>query len=348
MLNFLSGMQCSLIHMRVQQQWTSVASADRDTDGGTSLIGENVTAAEPGKRDRTRVLLFGMECGFTAPIAEVLRTDPAVSIAAIVLASTEPEVRTSESSWKSPLATNKRVPIIELANRSELRSVEFLATLAAFEADLIFVACFPWRLPKAVLDMPRIASINVHPSLLPDGRGPEPIFWAFRRDLEKTGVTLHVIDDGLDTGPIIAQRLVAIPAEATMLTLEQTLARIGAEMLSEFLTDPSITISAWRQPSGSGHSDPFPDADDLLVTTAWKATTAARFINAARPVYGYIEVLVLASGQRLAVEEVLEIKPLTSTAAPVVLQGDQASIKFSDGLLHCRLRSESQKLAFGL
>ncbi len=236
--------------------------------------------------------------------------------------------------------------IIELSRRRELTSRGLLCRLAALDVDLIVVACFPWRLPTAVRALPSIASVNVHPSLLPDGRGPEPIFWAFRRDLDTTGVTLHVIDDGLDTGPIIDQRSAAIPSDATMITLERSLARIGADMVSDFLSAPLHSVTTWPQPIGEGRPAPFPKAEDLIVTTSWQATKAARFINAVSPVYGSIEVLVLANGQRLAVAEVLEIENSTSAATAVQLQEDEAWIRFPDGLLHCRLRLVHQRLAF--
>ncbi len=308
-----------------------------------------MAAAEPGKRDLTRIVLFGMECAFTEPIAELLLTAPGVRTTAIVLANSAPGAPAYACSWRDQLATTEGVTFIELSERRALLSRGFLATLATFEADLIVVACFPWRLPAPILALPSMATINIHPSLLPDGRGPEPIFWAFRRNLESTGVTLHVTDEGLDTGPIISQRHVAIPTDATMPTLERSLARIGADMLSEFLNAPSLSssVSAWPQSAGIGYSAPFPDADDLRVMTSWKATKAARFINGVTPVYGFIEVVVLATGQRLAVTELLGTGERTSGTSPVLFKGDHAWIEFSDGVLHCRLRSIRQHIAFG-
>ena len=325
----------------------SVSLAERDSDFERSLIGGAMAAAKPDEAEQTRIVLFRMECAFTAPIAELLLATPGVSIAAIVLARTSPAAPACDSSWTGQLALQEGVPVIDLSERGALRSGTFLSTVATFAPDLIVVACFPWRLPPAVFSLPRIGSVNIHPSLLPDGRGPEPIFWAFRRHLESTGVTLHVIDEGLDTGPIIDRRRVAIPSDATMLTLERSLAHIGAEMLREFLADPSSLASASPQPAGAGRPAPFPGAGDLLVTTEWQAAAAARFINGVSPVYGPVEVLVLATGQRLAVEAVLGIEAPTPTTSAVVLRGDRAWIEFANGRLHCRLRSTRQQLTFG-
>jgi methionyl-tRNA formyltransferase len=302
--------------------------------------------AEPDKHDPKRVVLVGMECAFTASFLGSLLASQVANIVAIVLARTEAAARSTEPSWARQSKSLDNLNIIELSRRRELRSRGLLCGLAALDVDVIVVACFPWRLPPAVRALPSIASVNVHPSRLPDGRGPEPIFWAFRRDLDTTAVTLHAIDDGLDTGPIIDQRSAAIPSDATMITLERSLARIGADMVSDFLSAPVHPVTTWPQPTGEGRPAPFPEAEDLIVTTSWPATTAARFINGVSPTYGSIDVLVLANGQRLAVAEVLEIEHSTSAASAVQLQDDEAWIQFPDGLLHCRLRWVHQRLAF--
>jgi methionyl-tRNA formyltransferase len=291
-------------------------------------------------------VLFGMECAFTASFLESLLATRVANIVAIVLARTEPAARATKPSWPSQSKSLDNLTIIDLSRRSELTSRGLLCGLAALDVDVIVVACFPWRLPSAVLALPSIASVNVHPSRLPDGRGPEPIFWAFRRDLDTTGVSLHAIDDGLDTGPIIDQRSVAIPSDATMITLDRSLAQIGADMVSDFLSVPLHAVTMRPQPANEGRPAPFPKAEDLIVTTSWSASMAARFINGVSPIYGSIEVLVLANGQRLAVTEVLEIENSTSAATAVQLQEDGAWIQFPDGLLHCRLRLVHQRLAF--
>ena len=287
-----------------------------------------------------------MECAFTASVLQALLATPVATIAAIVLPATKTVLGDATSLWASLHSSLETVPIIELPRRRELISPQFLAMLATLNVDVIVVACFPWRLPSAVRALPRQASVNVHPSLLPDGRGPAPIFWAFRRALNTTGVTLHFLDDGLDTGPIIDQRAVAIPSVATMITLERTLARIGTEMLDEFLRAPFNSITPWPQPTDEALPALFPTAQDLIVTTAWPATSAARFINAVSPVYGSIEVVALANGQRIAVLEALRIEERASDASAVQLQGDGAWIRFPDGVLHCRLRPVRHRLAF--
>jgi methionyl-tRNA formyltransferase len=78
--------------------------------------------------------------------------------------------------------------------------------LAGYDLDLAVVYGFPWRIPPSVLRLPRFGIINVHSSSLPKYRGPEPVLWAIRNGDPEMGVTVHRMDEDLDTGPILAQR----------------------------------------------------------------------------------------------------------------------------------------------
>ncbi|MBT8226984.1 MAG: hypothetical protein HKP61_13325 [Dactylosporangium sp.] len=64
---------------------------------------------------------------------------------------------------------------------------------------------FPWWLPPELLRLPRYGVVNLHPSLLPRHRGPIPVHWAIRAGDPTTGVTAHLMNEGFDTGPILAQ-----------------------------------------------------------------------------------------------------------------------------------------------
>ena len=78
--------------------------------------------------------------------------------------------------------------------------------LASVEPDLVVCMGFPWRIPPDALAVPRLGWLNGHPSLLPRHRGPMPIAWAIRAGEDEIGVTFHLMDAELDTGPILAQR----------------------------------------------------------------------------------------------------------------------------------------------
>ena len=103
--------------------------------------------------------------------------------------------------------------------------------LAARSPDLMVVAAFGQLLKKHVLDLPKHGCINVHASLLPKYRGAAPIQWAIIRGERWTGVTIMLMDEGMDTGPILMQRAVEIGEDETGGELEERLAALGAELI---------------------------------------------------------------------------------------------------------------------
>jgi methionyl-tRNA formyltransferase len=74
------------------------------------------------------------------------------------------------------------------------------------QPDLVVCMGFPWKIPPAALAVPRFGWLNGHPSLLPRHRGPLPVAWAIREGDEEVGITFHLMDAELDTGPILSQR----------------------------------------------------------------------------------------------------------------------------------------------
>ena len=108
--------------------------------------------------------------------------------------------------------------------------------LAACMPDVLVTAAYGCILPQAVLDLPRLAPVNVHASLLPSYRGAAPVQRAIMDGCERTGVTIMHMDAGLDTGPVYAMREMGI-GEHTGGSLQDALARLGAELLVEVLVD---------------------------------------------------------------------------------------------------------------
>jgi methionyl-tRNA formyltransferase len=107
--------------------------------------------------------------------------------------------------------------------------------LAAYHADLYIVAAFGQILPQAVLDQPRYGTLNIHASLLPKYRGPDPIAETILQGDEETGVTIMQLDAGVDTGPILLQRATPVAEQETTGSLTLKLATLGAQALLEAL-----------------------------------------------------------------------------------------------------------------
>lgn len=113
-----------------------------------------------------------------------------------------------------------------------------LPWLRSLAPDLIVVAAFGQILPPSVLNIPTYGCLNVHASLLPAYRGASPITAALLDGLTETGVTIMLMDAGMDTGPVLTQATLPVLAGDTTDSLSHRLAALGADLLAE-------TIPSW-------------------------------------------------------------------------------------------------------
>lgn len=115
------------------------------------------------------------------------------------------------------------------------KKAENSAALAAYHADLYIVAAFGQILPQSVLDQPRLGTLNIHASLLPKYRGADPIAEAILQGESETGITIMLLDAGIDTGPMLLKRSLPIAEDDTTGTLTTKLAALGAQCILEVL-----------------------------------------------------------------------------------------------------------------
>ena len=116
-----------------------------------------------------------------------------------------------------------------------LKSPETVAQLNSFNPDVIVVAAFGQILPQSVLDIPRYGCLNVHPSLLPRFRGASPVAAAILAGDEFTGVSIMLMDKGLDTGPVLARAQAPISPRDTTGSLTSKLSQVAARLLPDVL-----------------------------------------------------------------------------------------------------------------
>lgn len=155
------------------------------------------------------------------------------NIVAVVTGQDKPAGRgkkLSESAVKL-YAQQQNLPILQ---PESLKSEEFVDTLRQYDPDLIVVVAFK-MLPKVVWQIPKIGTINIHASLLPQYRGAAPINWAIINGEKKTGVTSFLINEVIDTGNILLQKEVDITDEETAETLHDKLQESGSQLLLETL-----------------------------------------------------------------------------------------------------------------
>lgn len=230
------------------------------------------------------------------------------------------------------LATAHGVPALALRH---MAAPEVRAALAAPRPDLIVVACWPWRLPPAILGLPRLGILNLHPSPLPALRGPEPLFWAFYEGHERTAVTLHWMDEGLDSGPIALQRPLDLPEGLGWDEAEARAAALGAELLAEAV--PLLARGALPrqpQPPGGGFR-PAPRDSDFAIESSWPAARAFRFM---RGTASWGRPYRLAVGDtRLQLGAALGYTPAASLGAPSIVTGGIARVQLAPGVLEATI-----------
>lgn len=208
---------------------------------------------------------------------------------------------------------------------------ETIAALSALKPDVICVSCFPHRLPPAILNLPRLGCLNVHPSLLPRFRGPVPLFWALRAGVTETGVTVHFMDEGFDTGDVALQRPFPLPDGIPHAELETSLAQMGGDLLVEAL-QKLATGSLPRQPQPPGFgSDPWPRDADFELDASWSARHAFNFMrgtaNWDRPYF------VTVAGETVWLQTAVAYDPKAQLPQPMMPQGQTIQLQFSPGVL---------------
>jgi methionyl-tRNA formyltransferase len=159
-------------------------------------------------------------------------------LANIVAVVTQPDKKVgrkqviSQSPVKKVALENK----IEVLQPEKVRgNAEFIQRVKDLNPDLIVVVAYGFILPQEILDIPRFGVINIHASILPKYRGASPIQTAILNGDKETGVAIMLIDDKMDTGPLLSQRTITINNNDNFESLHDKLSQLGADLLSDTL-----------------------------------------------------------------------------------------------------------------
>jgi methionyl-tRNA formyltransferase len=194
-----------------------------------------------------KVVFFGSGRFAVKPLESVLNRPADFQVQAVVCQPDRPAGRSKEP---------QACPVAQLVQRSQVQllqperakgDAEFVAALERLQPDLALVAAYGQILPQAILDIPRLGSLNFHGSLLPRWRGASPIQAAIRVGDEETGVTLMLMDAQLDHGPIIDTRRLEITPNDTYLSLELRLSQLASELLDSVLAFAAGEMSPVEQ-----------------------------------------------------------------------------------------------------
>lgn len=218
---------------------------------------------------------------------------------------------------------------------------EFKKKLLKLNPDIILVGSWGEKFEKETFNIPKIATINAHPSLLPKYRGPNPYFWVIKNQEQVSGITFHLMDEGFDTGAILAQEEIKIYPSDTGKTLKDrtvlTARGIVCELLKDLDEDIIIPLKQ-NEEKASYYSHPC----NLELDFKKSAEENYALIRAIYPwneTYFYHNVTALTPNpHKVTIEEnktqyteygtVVEVDVKTKTIA--VLCGDNRILKMSD------------------
>jgi methionyl-tRNA formyltransferase len=228
-----------------------------------------------------RIVFLGSG-SFAAPSFEAL-LEAGHDVAALV---TQPDRESGRGRRLRPppmkaIAQSREVPVLQ---PRRIRDPAAVAALRGLLPDIQVVAAYGQILPRAVLEIPSHGTVNVHGSLLPRHRGAAPVQWAIANGEPETGVTVMLLDEGLDTGPTFLRMATTIEPAETAPELEARLARLGARALLETLEGIERgTLTPVPQDDAAATLAPLLRKEDGLLRWTRTAVEIERRIRAFQP-----------------------------------------------------------------
>ena len=170
---------------------------------------------------------------FAVPYLDSLMTDERFSVIGVITQPDKPVGRKQELTASPVKQLAEKMGLKIWQPESVKNNPELVEEIKAIDLDLLVVVAFGQIIPQVVLDLARYGNINVHPSLLPKYRGASPIQSAILAGEKGTGITIMLMDEKMDHGPILSQQEVLLTGEETNESLHRKLAAIGRELLKE-------------------------------------------------------------------------------------------------------------------
>ena len=229
-----------------------------------------------------RILFIGTgEIG--VPVLRALQDSPAHEVIGIVTQPDKPAGR--DQRMKAPPIKEAAVKAGEpILQPERIKKSEAIAQIQALQPDVIVVMAYGQILPRAILDLPRIACLNLHASLLPRWRGAAPIQAAIAAGDARTGITVMYMDEGLDTGDMLLRHEIDIAPSETGGSLHDRLGQLGPAALLEALA-LLATAQAPRTPQDNSSATHAPKLHRESGRIDWSesATAIERKIRAFNP-----------------------------------------------------------------
>ena len=279
-----------------------------------------------------RIAYLGNTLGSSIVLRRLARAD-GIEIALVVSRTPRPGRRGSDR-HPTPVADEARTRGLALLEADRVADAAALAAIRAARPDALAVVAFGEILSTEVLRVPALGAVNVHFSLLPRWRGAAPVQRAIMAGDEVTGVTTMLMDEGLDTGPILLQRPTPIGSGHTAGTLGVGLAAIGGDLLAETLGGFDRLEPRTQDPSLVTYA-PKIKSEERRIDWRSPAVSVERLVRALSPAPGAVGTFRDASVKVL----LAEVGEGSGDPGTVVDAGtrDAVAVAAADGVVYLRL-----------
>ena len=281
-----------------------------------------------------RIVFFGTPEFAVPTLTALLRSSH--QILGVITQPDEPKGRGQRMSMPTvkKLALRENIQILQ---PESMKDSALLEALQQWQPDSCVVVAFGRILPRHILDIPRLGCVNLHGSLLPKYRGAAPIQWAICNGEVATGVTSMLMDQGMDTGPILLQRPVAIRPTERASELAHRLAGVGADVILETL-DALEAGSITPQAQDSDHASLAPILKKTDGMIRW-SDSAAKITNLVRGMDPWPGAYTYYGPKQWRLWDVETVINSPSSQSPgTVLDATRDSIKVAtgDGIINIR------------
>jgi len=243
----------------------------------------------------------------------------------------------------NPVILNTKVIALEnkslalVANHHDIQLIDLsqpldniLQRCHSLSIEAILISCYSKRLPDELIRVARYGCFNMHPSLLPRYRGPEPIFWQMKA-ASTLGVSWHKAVREFDAGDVVVEKRMVADDGANYSDISQQLAVAGAELMLDMLSSISrgTLISNPQNPDVASYH-PYPQQKDFEIEVRWSARHAYNFMSATQ-IFGY-PYHYQAGGFRYKLIQALDYDN-NATLEDIEIQSGKLYIPFAEGVL---------------
>lgn len=285
-----------------------------------------------------RIIFFGTPSFAVPPLKALLQSEEEV-----VAVVTQPDKRKGRDRLSSlppvkELAVDKGMKVLQPAR---IKESVFIDELKSMNPEIIVVVAYGKILPSQILRLPQHGCINAHASLLPKYRGAAPVQWAIINGEKKTGITIMLMDEGLDTGDILLQEETEISDEDTAETLSKRLSNIGATLLIKTIKKiKDGSLKPIPQEGSPSYAPPLKKEDGRLN---W-ARTARDIFNFVRGMYPWPSAYCYLNKERIKITRVKALEG-SGIAGRVEKADEEIIVGTGGGLISIiELQPESKRL----